>query len=85
MENRVVGREMRELHTRLEAMEAIQRITRVTENVSDAESEEIEVEEIIGEDAAEERLLKDVVKLGAREKMDVLMYVLNLDVEELLD
>jgi hypothetical protein len=85
MENRVVGREMRELYERLEAMEAIQRRTHVTEDVSDAEREEIEVEEIIGEDAVEERLLKDVVKLGARANMDVPMYVGNLDAKELLE
>jgi hypothetical protein len=85
IENRVVGREVRELRARLEAMEAMQRRTPVAEDVSDAESEEIEVEEAIGEDAAEERLLKVVVKLGAREKMDVPMYEGNLDAEELLD
>jgi hypothetical protein len=33
----------------------------------------------------EEHLLKVVVKLGAREKMDVPMYEGNLDAEELLD
>jgi hypothetical protein len=71
IENRVVGREVRELRARLEAMEAMQRRTPTTEDVSDAESEEIEVEEAIGEDEGEERLLKVVVKLGAREKMDV--------------
>jgi hypothetical protein len=65
-------------------MEAIQRRTHVAEDVSDVESEEIEVEEIIGEDAAEERLLKVVVKLGAREKMDVPMYEGNLDVRRVI-
>jgi hypothetical protein len=34
---------------------------------------------------SEERLLKAVVKLGAREKIDIPMYGGNLDVEELLD
>jgi hypothetical protein len=43
------------------------------------------VEEIIGEYAAEERLLKVVVNLGARAKMHLPMYEGNLDVEELLD
>jgi hypothetical protein len=83
--NRVVGREMRELHARLEAMEAMQRRTPVAEDVSDVESEEVEVEEATGEDVAEECLLKVIVKLGAREKMDIPMYEGNLDVEELLD
>jgi hypothetical protein len=83
--NHVVGREMRELHTRLEVMEAMQRRTPTTGDISDAESKEIEVEEAIGEDVAKERLLKVVVKLGAREKIDVPMYEGNLDFEELLD
>jgi hypothetical protein len=63
----------------------MQRRTPATEYVSDVESEEVEVEETIGEYVAKERLLKDVVKLGAREKMDVPMYEVNLDAEELLD
>jgi hypothetical protein len=83
--NRAVGREVREIHARLEVMEAMKRRTPAVEDVSDAESEEIEVEEDIGEYAAEERLLKAIVKLGARENMDVPMYEGNLDAEELLD
>jgi hypothetical protein len=42
-------------------------------------------EEFVAEDAVEERLLKVVARIGAREKMDILMYEGNLDVEELLD
>ena len=37
------------------------------------------------EDVAEERLLRVVVKMGAREKMEIPMYEGHLDVEELLD
>jgi hypothetical protein len=37
--HRVVGREVRELHTRLEVREAMQSRTFVARNVSDAESE----------------------------------------------
>jgi hypothetical protein len=85
MENRVVGREMRELCARLEAMEAMKRRTPTIEDVIDAESEELEFEEAIGEDTVEECLLKFVVKLGAKEKMDVPMYESNLDVKEILD
>jgi hypothetical protein len=66
-------------------MEAMQRRTPAAGDSSDAESEEIEVEEAIGEYVAEELLLKVVVKLGTREKIDNLMYEGNLDVEELLD
>jgi hypothetical protein len=45
----------------------------------------VEVEEVVAEDAAEERLLKMVVKLGARENIDVPMYEGNLDTKEFLD
>jgi hypothetical protein len=85
VENRVVEREMRELRARLDAMETTQRRAPDVGDVSDAENEEVEVEEAVGEDVAEERLLKAVVKLGAREKIDIPMYEGNLDVEELLD
>jgi hypothetical protein len=54
-------------------------------DVNDEDNEEVEVEEDLAEDAAEERLLKLVVNLGAREKIDITMYEDNLDVEELLD
>jgi hypothetical protein len=81
MENHVVGGEMRELHARLEEMEEMQRRTHVVEYVNDVKSEEIEVEEVIGEDVAEELLLKVVVKLGTREKVEVSMYEGNLDAE----
>jgi hypothetical protein len=83
--NYVVGREVRELHARLEAMEVMKRRTSVTGDVSDAESEEIEVEEARGEDAGDERFLKYVMKLGSREKISAQMYEGNLDAEELLD
>jgi hypothetical protein len=76
---------VRELHARLEVMEAMQRRTSVTGDVSDVESEEIEFEEAIGEYASNECFLKAVMKLGARVKIDVPMYEVNLDVEELLD
>jgi hypothetical protein len=83
--NHVVEREMRELHSRLETMEAMQRRTPDVGDVSEAESEEVEVEEAAGEDVVEERLLRAVARLGGRAKIDVPMYEGNLDVEELLD
>jgi hypothetical protein len=83
--NRIVEREMRELRARLEAMEAVQRRAPDAGDISDAESEEIEVEEAAGENVAEERLLRAIVKLGARAKIEIPMYEGNLDVEELLD
>jgi hypothetical protein len=85
LDNRIVERDMRELHARLEAMEAAQRRAPDVGDISDAESEEIEVEEVVGENVAEECLLRVVVKLGAREKINIPMYEGNLDVEELLD
>jgi hypothetical protein len=48
-------------------------------------SEETNVEEVVGGDASKELLMKDVVKLGAREKLHIPIYEGNLDVEELLD
>jgi len=41
----------------------------------------VEVEGAVGEDVVEEILLKDVVKFGAREKIEIRMYEGNLDVE----
>jgi hypothetical protein len=77
--NCVVGREVRELCTRLEAMEAIQRRKFVAGDVSDAESEEIEVEEATWEDTGDERFLKAIMKLGSRAKMEIPMYEGKLD------
>jgi hypothetical protein len=83
--NRAVEREMRELHARSETMEEAQRRAPDIGDVSDVESEEVEVEEAAGEDVAEERLLRVVVRLGGRAKIKVSMYEGNLDAEELLD
>ena len=75
---------MRELRAILEAMEEAQRRALDAGDINDAESEEVEVE-AAWENVSEERLLKDVVKLGAREKIDIPMYEGNLYAEELLD
>jgi hypothetical protein len=83
--NRAMEREMQEIRARLDAMETTQRRAPDARDVSDAENEEVEVEEVVVEDVAEERLLKAVVKLGAREKIDIPMYEGNLYAEELLD
>jgi Icc-related predicted phosphoesterase len=69
----------------MEVMEVAQRRAPDVGDVSDAESEEAEVEEAIGEDATEERLLRAVARLGGRAKIKVPMYEGNLDAEELLD
>jgi hypothetical protein len=83
--NATMEEEMRQLRARLDAMETTQRRAPEAGDVSDDESENLEEEEVVGEQAAEERLLRVVVKLGTREKMEVLMYEGNLNVEELLD
>ena len=83
--NCVVEREMQDLRVRLEAMEATQRRASNAGYVSDVESEDVEDEEVAGGHVIEERLLREVVRLGARGKLEVLMYEGNLDAEELLD
>jgi hypothetical protein len=83
--NHVVEREMLELRARLETMEATQRRAPDIGDVSEAESEEVEVEEAAGEYTVEECLLKSVAKLGGRAKIEVPMYEGNLDTEELLN
>jgi hypothetical protein len=70
---------------RLDAMETTQRREPDVGDISEAESEEMEVEGAAEEDTAEECLLKVVARMGAREKMEIPMYEGNLDVEELLD
>jgi hypothetical protein len=81
-------REMRDLRTRLEEMETSQRRTVSARDLSDSKSEievENEEEEVAAEDAANKRLIRDIARMGAREKMDILVYEGNLDAEELLD
>jgi hypothetical protein len=85
VEKRIMEREMRELHLRMDAMETTQRRAPDAGGINNAENEEVEVEEVVVEDVVKERLLKEIVKLGAREKIDVPMYEGNLDMEELLD
>jgi hypothetical protein len=80
-------REMRDLRDRLEDMETTQRRTVSAGDLSDSESEaEAECEEeVAAEDASNERLIKAIARMGAREKMDIPVYEGNLDAEELLD
>jgi len=79
-------REMRELHARLDVMETIERRATDTGDASEPEIEnEARDEEEVGvKDAAEECLFRFFARIGAREKMEILMYEGNLDVEELL-
>jgi hypothetical protein len=70
---------------RLDAMETTQRRAPDTGDVSEAEGEEFEGEAHDVEDAAQDRLIKVVSKIGARARIEVPMYEGNLEVEELLD
>jgi hypothetical protein len=68
-------------------METTQRCTVSVGDLSDSESE-IEAEheeEVIDEDASNERLIRAITRMGAKEKMDIPVYEGNLDAEELLD
>jgi hypothetical protein len=87
MPDPAMEREMRELCARLDSMETTQRRTLDTGDINEAGSENKAGarEEVVVEDVVEERLLKFVAIIGAREKMDIPMYEGNLDVEEMLD
>jgi Icc-related predicted phosphoesterase len=88
MTNAAVEKEMRDLRTKLEDMETEKRHAVSAGDLSDSESEiedEHEREEVGAKDAANEHLIKAIVRMGAREKMDILVYEGNLDAEELLD
>jgi Icc-related predicted phosphoesterase len=83
-----VEREMCELRARLDAMETAQRCTVNAGDINEVESENEagnEGEEVAVEDAADECLFKAIARISAREKMDILVYKGNLDVEELLE
>jgi hypothetical protein len=83
-----VEREMRELCARIDAMETAQRHTVDVGDINEVEIENEarnEGEEVAVKDAADEFLFRVVARIGAREKMDILVYEGNLDVEEILD
>jgi hypothetical protein len=86
--NPAMEREMHNIHARLVDVEIKQRRTVDVGDVSESESEDEaghEGEEVAAEDATNERLIRAVARMGAREKMDIPVYEGNLDVEELLD
>jgi hypothetical protein len=78
---------MRELHAQLDAMETKQRRTPDTGDICEDErkNEGGHGEEFVAKDVVEECLFKVVARIGARAKMDILMYEGNLDVEEFLE
>jgi hypothetical protein len=68
-------------------METTQRLTTSARDLSDSESE-VEAEheeEVVAEDASNERLIRAIARMGARAKMDIPVYEGNLDPEEFLD
>jgi hypothetical protein len=86
--NPTMEREMHDIRARLEDMETTQRCTTGVGDVSDSKSEDEaghEGEEVAAEDAANERLIRVVARMGAKVKMDIPVYEGNLDAEELLD
>jgi hypothetical protein len=85
--NPEMERKMRDLRERLEEMETVQRRTTSAGDLSDSEGE-VEAEqhkEVVVEDAANERLIKVIARIGTKETMDIPVYEGNLDAEELLD
>jgi hypothetical protein len=87
MTDTAMEREMHDLRARLEDMETTQRRTISDGDLSDSESE-MEAkreEEVAAEDASNECLIRAIARMGAKAKMDILVYEGNLDVEELLD
>jgi hypothetical protein len=76
---------MIQLHVRLDYMETTQRSEPEDGDVNEDESEYVEEEEVVEEQAIDERLLRAFVKLGTREKMEVPMYEVNMNVEEMID
>jgi glucose-6-phosphate isomerase len=79
--NTAMQEEMRQLKARLEAMEAIQRRDPDAGDISEGETSEEEQDEV----TKEERVLRMLVKVGGRPKVEVPMYEGNLNVEELMD
>jgi hypothetical protein len=81
-------REMHDLCARLEDLETTQRHIIGARDLSDSKSEveaEHEGEEVVAKDGENERLIRAIARMGAREKMDIPFYEGNLDAEELLD
>jgi hypothetical protein len=88
VQNPEVERDLHNLRARVVDMEIRQRRIADVGDISESENED-DVghgeEEILVEDAANERLLKVVARMGAKVKMGILVYEGNLDVEELID
>jgi hypothetical protein len=88
VQNLAMERDIHDLRARVMDIKIKQRRTTNVGDVNESESEDEvghEREEVAAEDATNERLIRDVARMGARVKMDIPVYEGNLDVEELLD
>jgi hypothetical protein len=86
--NPAMERDIHDIRARLMDMEMKQRCTIGAGDLSDSEREDEarhEREEVTAEDAENERLIRAVARMSAREKMDIPVYEGNLDVEEIID
>jgi hypothetical protein len=83
--NAAMEEETRQLCARLESMETTQRRAPKFGDLIKTENEYVEVEEVVGEQEAKGKYLRVVVKMGTREKIEVMIYEGDLNVEELLD
>jgi hypothetical protein len=88
VQNPEVERDLHNIRARLVDVEIRQKHTADVGDISESENEDDAghgEEEVTAEDAANERLLKAVARMGAKAKMDIPVYEGNLDAEELLD
>ena len=86
--NAEMERQIRDLRARLEDMETTQRRGADAGEFSDPEIEEEarhDEGEVSAEDAATERLIKAISRMGSKTKMDIPTYEGSLNAEELLD
>jgi hypothetical protein len=79
---------MRDLRARLEEMETTQRRGVGAAEFSDPEIEEEaghNAEEVMAEDASTERLIRAILRMSSKMKMDIPVYGGSLNAEEFLD
>ena len=86
--NAEIEKEMRDLRARLEEMETAQRCGVGAAEFSDPEIEEEAGHaegEISAEDASTKRLIRAILRMSSKTKMDIPVYEGSLNTEELLD
>jgi len=88
VKNPEVERDLHNIRASLVDVEIRQKHIANVGDISESENEDDDghgEEEITEEDAANERLLKVVARMGVKVKMEIPVYEGNLDVEEILD